>query len=232
MQLPLCSRTPALQLLAMQPAPLNTGLVASQGPMASQTPLETQPTTQPSVSQPLASQTKPELQLMATQLHIATQPPVSNPLSMLTPLAMPAPTTQLPLSKCQQTTNKVKIVQSLENTLLETLAADGYRLGNPVGSGSFSNVRMAIKSFPGNKTKELACKIIDKSLESHSDRFLIRELEILCAIRHPHLIKTHRIYTTPSSTLVFMEFCEFGNLAVHIRNKGYIPQWQTHLFFK
>ncbi|VVC25843.1 Protein kinase domain,Protein kinase-like domain,Serine/threonine-protein kinase, active [Cinara cedri] len=146
----------------------------------------------------------------------------------------PPPASQPP-PECQQQHNKAKIVELSDDALPGTLVTDGYQLGSTVGYGSYSKVRMALKSLPGNKTTRLACKVIDKKRVtggSYVRKFLPRELDVLCAVRHPHVVRTHRIYATPSIVHVFMDYCESGDLLSHLQNAKTMPQWQAHTFFK
>lgn len=149
--------------------------------------------------------------------------------------------TSPPPSECrslQQPNNKPKVVQLQDaDELTAVLAADGYRLGSTVGHGSYSKVRMALKSLPDDRNTmiRVACKVIDKRREaggSYVRKFLPRELDILCVVRHPNVVRTHRIYVTPSTVHVFMDYCENGDLLSHLQHAKSIPVWQAHTFFK
>ncbi|XP_060852944.1 testis-specific serine/threonine-protein kinase 3-like [Rhopalosiphum padi] len=127
-----------------------------------------------------------------------------------------------------------------ENALTAALTADGYRLGSTVGHGSYSKVRIAFKTVPvtatTSSTTRVACKVINKRRDggtsSYVRKFLPRELDVLRTVRHPNVIKTHRIYVTPNTVHVFMDYCEIGDLLSHLQHVKTIPQWQAHTFFR
>jgi len=129
-----------------------------------------------------------------------------------------------------------------EDALSAALAADGYRLGSTVGHGSYSKVRLAFRTVPvmasasASSTARVACKVINKRRDpgtsSYVRKFLPRELEVLRTVRHPNVVRTHRIYVTPYTVYVFMDYCENGDLLSHLQHVKSIPQWQAHTFFR
>lgn len=129
-----------------------------------------------------------------------------------------------------------KIVKLSDDALLPgMLVADGYSLGSTVGHGSYSKVRMALRSLTDRTVVRVACKVINKKRDTGSSyvrKFLPRELEVLCAIRHPHLVTTHRIYVAPSTVHVFMDYCVNGDLLSHMQQIKSMPHWQARMFFK
>lgn len=123
-----------------------------------------------------------------------------------------------------------------DDALTAALVADGYQLGSTIGHGSYSKVRAAMCTRPDRgEVGQVACKVINKMREANSSyvhKFLPRELQVLCSIRHPNVVRTHRIYVTPSTVHVFMDYCEYGDLLNHLQNSRGIPLWQAHAFFK
>ncbi|CAI6373436.1 unnamed protein product [Macrosiphum euphorbiae] len=129
-----------------------------------------------------------------------------------------------------------------EDALSAALAADGYRLGSTVGHGSYSKVRLAFRTVPvtasasASSMARVACKVINKRRDpgtsSYVRKFLPRELEVLRTVRHPNVVRTHRIYVTPYTVHVFMDYCENGDLLSHLQHVKSIPQWQAHTFFR
>lgn len=135
-----------------------------------------------------------------------------------------------------------------DRALVPALAADGYRLGGTVGYGSYSKVYVAVRmTADKGRVRRLACKKIDKrrvagggggrgggtgAASAYVRKFLPRELDVLRAVRHPNVVRTHRIYETPASVLVFMDYCELGDLLQHLQRAKSVPQWQAHMFFK
>lgn len=127
-----------------------------------------------------------------------------------------------------------------EAALSAALTTDGYRLGSTVGHGSYSKVRIAYRTVPVTATKSstarVACKVINKRRDggtsSYVRKFLPRELDVLRTVRHPNVVRTHRIYVTPNTVHVFMDYCEIGDLLSHLQHVKSIPQWQAHTFFR
>ncbi|XP_015379426.1 PREDICTED: testis-specific serine/threonine-protein kinase 3-like [Diuraphis noxia] len=129
-----------------------------------------------------------------------------------------------------------------EDALSEALTADGYRLGTTVGHGSYSKVRIAFRTVPVTasslypSTARVACKVINKRREggasSYVRKFLPRELDVLRTVRHPNVVRTHRIYVTPYTVHVFMDYCENGDLLSYLQHVKTIPHWQAHTFFR
>jgi len=95
----------------------------------------------------------------------------------------------------------------------------GYRLGDVVGSGSFSVVRLGISP---NGTP-VAFKIIDKShLKRGKSQWLQlkREAAILRLIEHPHILKLYDIIETPSKLCLVLEYAKRGELFDLIVEQG------------
>lgn len=122
-----------------------------------------------------------------------------------------------------------------DKALADALATDGYVLGSTIGYGSYSKVRAALYSVPGSATTRVACKVIDKTRKddhSYVTKFLPREMEVLGTVRHPNVVRTHRMYVSPSYVHVFMDYCENGDLLDYLQRTNDIPQWQAQRFFK
>lgn len=131
--------------------------------------------------------------------------------------------------------SRPEVVQLSDASLEFALISDGYRIGSTIGQGSYSKVRLALRTLPDNTAARVACKVIDKRREpggSYVRKFLPRELDVLCAIRHPNIVNTHRIYVTPSTVHVIMDYCEGGDLLNYMLNVKTMPQWQALTFFK
>ena len=71
-----------------------------------------------------------------------------------------------------------------------------YRLGEIIAEGGFGTVRECVKR---GTNETLAVKIIEKTrLSSEEIMLLSIELEIICCIDHPNVVKTFEIIDTPS----------------------------------
>lgn len=168
------------------------------------------------------------------------RPPSAAPATAVIDLARPPP----PPSTSKHRPRIVHL--DSEDALSAALVADGYRLGSTVGHGSYSKVRIAfrtvaaaaaVSSSPSSSsTVRVACKVINKRRDpgtsSYVRKFLPRELEVLRTVRHPNVVRTHRIYVTPYTVHVFMDYCENGDLLSHLQHVKSIPNWQAHTFFR
>nr|CAD7429942.1 unnamed protein product [Timema monikensis] len=85
-----------------------------------------------------------------------------------------------------------------------------YRFRGDLGSGNFSQVKMAIHQL----TKEqVAIKILDKSkLEQKTRKMLAREIATMEAIHHPNIIRLYEVVETYSKIYLVMEFARGGEL--------------------
>uniref|UniRef100_W5LSE7 non-specific serine/threonine protein kinase n=1 Tax=Astyanax mexicanus TaxID=7994 RepID=W5LSE7_ASTMX len=84
----------------------------------------------------------------------------------------------------------------------------GYTLQNTIGYGSSSTVRLAVSSQHQGK---VAIKIMNRRLMTdwHVNKFLSRELATLKTVRHPHIVKVHKILETRKGRVfIVMEAAE------------------------
>ncbi|XP_050432627.1 testis-specific serine/threonine-protein kinase 1-like [Adelges cooleyi] len=131
--------------------------------------------------------------------------------------------------------SRPRVVHVPEDGVNAALTDDGYYVGTTIGQGSYSKVKMALKSQPDGSMVRVACKMIDKKRASNGSyirKFLPRELEVLRIVRHPNIVNTHKIFITPSSVYMFMDYCEKGDLLDYLHQIKCIPNWQAHTFFK
>ncbi|XP_057651926.1 testis-specific serine/threonine-protein kinase 3-like [Diorhabda carinulata] len=107
----------------------------------------------------------------------------------------------------------------------------GFRIGKVIGKGTYSKVCLATSD---DCDKKLACKIISKkqSGKEFLKKFLPRELEIIKCINHPNIVKVYRIFETPLTVYVFMEYCELGDILEYIQNNGPFTEERTRLLFR
>ncbi|XP_019875541.1 testis-specific serine/threonine-protein kinase 2 [Aethina tumida] len=106
----------------------------------------------------------------------------------------------------------------------------GYTFGRTLGEGSYSKVRTA-KSPEG---KILACKQINKECAGKDfiERFLPRELGIICNIKHPHIVTVHKVYEIANIIYIFMDFCQNGDLLEYIRKNGNFSEKTSKELFR
>eukprot|EP01098_Paradermamoeba_levis_P000848 TRINITY_DN10980_c0_g1_i2.p1 TRINITY_DN10980_c0_g1~~TRINITY_DN10980_c0_g1_i2.p1 ORF type:complete len:145 (-),score=56.79 TRINITY_DN10980_c0_g1_i2:157-531(-) len=95
---------------------------------------------------------------------------------------------------------------------------DQYELGEELGSGAFSVVRLGTKK----DTKEMvAVKVISKkNLGKGHEKNLKMEIEILQKVRHPNIIALKDMIDTPTEVYLIMELVTGGELFDKIVEKG------------
>ncbi|PSN44975.1 Serine/threonine-protein kinase NIM1 [Blattella germanica] len=104
-----------------------------------------------------------------------------------------------------------------------------YRFRGDLGSGNFSQVKMAIHQL----TKErVAVKILDKSkLDQKTRRMLSREIATMEAIHHPNIIRLYEVVETYSKIHLVMEYASGGELFNKITTAGKIAENDAKLLF-
>ena len=105
-----------------------------------------------------------------------------------------------------------------------------YNIKGIIGKGTFSVVKLG----EHKKTKEkVAIKILQKNkIISKDDLIRIeREIEILKKLKHPNVIKIHRIDEDKKNFYIIMEFCENGELFNRIVEKQHLTEEEAALFY-
>ena len=94
-----------------------------------------------------------------------------------------------------------------------------YKIGENIGKGSFSIVKLAINKI--TKTK-VAVKIMDKKKMSSSLLDAARtEIEIMKICQFPYIIKFIEAYETIDNIFIFMEYCPGGTLFQFLKNRNF-----------
>jgi calcium-dependent protein kinase len=93
-----------------------------------------------------------------------------------------------------------------------------YKFIKVIGHGQFGTVREAIKL--NSNDKAYAIKSILKEKVKKKYKLLKRELQSLCAIDHPNIIKLHEIYEDEKYMHLVMDICRGGDLYDYILDKG------------
>ncbi|KAJ1263970.1 hypothetical protein BS78_09G227300 [Paspalum vaginatum] len=91
-----------------------------------------------------------------------------------------------------------------------------YELGKLLGKGSFAKVYRARKVKTG---EEMAIKIMDKNYLARSGttkQQVMREIDIMRRVRHPHIVRIHEVMATKKSIFVVMEFVGGGSLYTYV----------------
>ena len=105
-----------------------------------------------------------------------------------------------------------------------------YNLRGIIGKGTFSIVKLG----EHKKTKEkVAIKILQKNkILNQEDLIRIqREIEILKSLKHPNIIKIHRIGEDDKRFYIIMEFCENGELFNRIVERQHLTEDEAALFY-
>ncbi|CAH0561282.1 unnamed protein product [Brassicogethes aeneus] len=115
-----------------------------------------------------------------------------------------------------------------------TLAQKGYKILKAFGEGSYAKVYLSEFQDKGEKTRVLACKIIDtsKAPKDFVKKFLPRELDILIRVNHPHIIHVHSVFQRKSKYFIFMRFAENGDVLEFILKKGSVSEAQARVWFR
>eukprot|EP00800_Vazella_pourtalesii_P022538 TRINITY_DN8868_c0_g1_i2.p1 TRINITY_DN8868_c0_g1~~TRINITY_DN8868_c0_g1_i2.p1 ORF type:complete len:301 (+),score=53.05 TRINITY_DN8868_c0_g1_i2:165-1067(+) len=110
------------------------------------------------------------------------------------------------------------------------LQKQGYVLEKKIASGAFSKVQVA-HSLSSNRS--VVVKIIEKSsLEDGIwSQFVPREIDTICRIEHPHIIRTHEIIQTEVQVFIVMEMAIGGNLCDYIAKKKYLQEYVVRRLF-
>ncbi|XP_074641547.1 serine/threonine-protein kinase NIM1-like [Tubulanus polymorphus] len=93
-----------------------------------------------------------------------------------------------------------------------------YRIRGEIGSGNFSQVRMAIHALTREK---VAIKILDKTkLDQKTQRLLSREISSMERLHHPNIIRLYEVIETLAKLHIVMEYAGGGELFTKISQEG------------
>jgi len=106
-----------------------------------------------------------------------------------------------------------------------------YKLGSTLGVGTFGKVKKAEHMPTG---QEVAIKIINKRKMEQMNMLekVLREINILQKLRHPHVIRLYELLDTPSDIFMIMEFVSEGELFDHIVHKLRLAESEARRFFQ
>ena len=79
----------------------------------------------------------------------------------------------------------------------------------------------------------MVIKIIEKSSLDNElwEHFVPREIDTICRIEHPHIIRTHEVVQTEVQVFIVMEFANGGNLHEYVEKKKYIQEFVARRMF-
>ena len=105
-----------------------------------------------------------------------------------------------------------------------------YVLGGTLGVGSFGKVRVAEHVFTHQK---VAVKILNrrKLRIQQMEEKIKREIKIMKACAHPHIVRIYEVMETPAEILVVIEFSA-GELFDFIVERGRLSEQESRRFFQ
>ncbi|ESO84015.1 hypothetical protein LOTGIDRAFT_108548 [Lottia gigantea] len=115
--------------------------------------------------------------------------------------------------------------QQLQQLVL-LFAEKGYRLGQEIGNGSYSRVRIVKKISDGEM---YAAKIIKRK---NTSSFLSNELTAAIKLDHPNIIKYSEIIILPHATILIMENAALGDLLSYTKDHGAFPNQEAKVMFR
>ncbi|KAJ3299862.1 calcium calmodulin-dependent protein kinase type 1G [Borealophlyctis nickersoniae] len=92
-----------------------------------------------------------------------------------------------------------------------------YQLGDQLGTGAFSEVKIGVERSTGQK---FAVKIIDKAKCKGKETMIDTEVNILKRARHDHIIKLYEMYEIDNKIYLIMELVTGGELFDDIVRRG------------
>ncbi|XP_051875842.1 serine/threonine-protein kinase NIM1-like [Pristis pectinata] len=104
-----------------------------------------------------------------------------------------------------------------------------YRMRGQIGTGNFSQVKLAIHSLTREK---VAIKILDKTkLDQKTQRLLSREIASMERLHHPNIIRLYEVIETLSKLHLVMEYAGGGELFTKINTEGRLPEADSKVIF-
>ena len=111
----------------------------------------------------------------------------------------------------------------------ENIGYSSFTVLEKIGEGGFGQV-FKVKL---NKTNEIfAMKSISKNylLKTKQLRYAQNECKILREMNHPFVIKMHYAFQTPQYLYFVLDYCEGGDLSIHIANKQVFEEYEAKFY--
>lgn len=107
---------------------------------------------------------------------------------------------------------------------------ESYEIHKSIGEGTFGKVKLGYHKATREK---VAIKVLEKAriVDEADIQRVIRELQILKMIRHPHIIQLYEIIETDTEIFLIMEFASGGELFDYIVKKGRVNEYESCKFF-
>ncbi|XP_067110662.1 NUAK family SNF1-like kinase 1 isoform X2 [Osmerus mordax] len=106
-----------------------------------------------------------------------------------------------------------------------------YELLETLGKGTYGKVKKAVER---NSGRVVAIKSIRKEkIQDEQDMVHIRrEIEIMSALRHPHIISIHEVFENKEKIVIVMEYASKGELYDYISERRRLTERETRHFFR
>ncbi|KAI8487362.1 uncharacterized protein LOC144922851 [Branchiostoma floridae x Branchiostoma belcheri] len=114
---------------------------------------------------------------------------------------------------------------------VQGLVALGYEMGEVIGQGQFSKVRVA---YCPKLRRKVAVKVISKrkSPKDYLRDFAPREVSILQHLNHIYMIDIYRALEDQRSMYLVMEYAANGDLHDYINTKGHLDETESRALFR
>eukprot|EP00736_Rhodelphis_marinus_P012589 Rmarinus@m.21892 len=101
-----------------------------------------------------------------------------------------------------------------------------YKVGSILGTGSFSEVRMATHR---KSKKKVAVKIIDmkKLSDDVVKRYVLTEVNVLRRSHHPHILSASDVFVGPSKLALCLDYLSGGELFDQLANREHYSEMEA-----
>ncbi|XP_065065410.1 testis-specific serine/threonine-protein kinase 1-like, partial [Rhopilema esculentum] len=112
-----------------------------------------------------------------------------------------------------------------------TLAQEGIRAEELLGEGAFAKV---VSAYHEKLKRKVAVKITDKrkAPAEYLEKFLQREINAICELDHPNIVKLLGIYESTDRIFMVMELCEGGDLLDFVNEQKYRSEMEVKRHFQ
>ncbi|KAM6962609.1 testis-specific serine/threonine-protein kinase 6 [Aplochiton taeniatus] len=112
----------------------------------------------------------------------------------------------------------------------KVLRGMGYKVGVTIGEGSYSKVKLAISQ---KHNSQVAIKIVDRKKAPHDfvNKFLPRELTLLRAVRHEHIVHVHEFIEVCNGRLYIVMEAAATDLLQRVQEVTSIPVDESRIMF-
>ena len=106
-------------------------------------------------------------------------------------------------------------------------AENQYVIQGVLGSGSFSKVKLALDKYSGRHVAIKMISLMDIQLSLRLRKTIIREIQILRTIRHPHIVSFYEVTVIGRSIGLVMEYVAAVELFQHVTETRKLSESET-----